>query len=213
MTRKPKKFADNIAEPLESSLIDNIPGETFDDFYLLLNAEVGDDEMQPFDDKALEVMLFQPMEQSRLPGVPYRAGQPLKEWLEELKKADFVDTVKTVEIVDDTSKFLTMIDSLKSSLISKEYEKDKLSTENKSLQDQLSLRKAEMDSAKAVDLKKLAKIVQSMRPAEAAAMLRKRDSEEVIELLFKLKPRNAAQLLEQLPRELGEEVAARIIKQ
>lgn len=211
--RKPKKFVDTVAEPLESSIIDNIPGETFDDFYLLLNAEVGDDEMQPFDDKALEVMLFQPMEQSRLPGVPYRAGQPLKEWLEELKKADFVDTIETVEAVDDTSKFISMIDSLQAILISKEYEKYELTTENQSLQDQLKIRRAEMDSARAVDLKKLAKIVQSMRPVEAAAMLKTRDSEEVIELLFKLKPRNAAQLLEQLPRELGEEVAARIIKQ
>jgi flagellar motility protein MotE (MotC chaperone) len=71
--------------------------------------------------------------------------------------------------------------------------------ENRDLQAKIDRLKTAHDSLRAVEVKKLAKIIESMKPEKAAAMLANRKSDLITELIFKVKPKTAAKLMESLP--------------
>jgi len=89
---------------------------------------------------------------------------------------------------------------------------EQLSGANRQLSDRLARVAAKVDSARAAEVKRLAKIIESMRPAAAAQMLAERSPDEVSEILFKVKPRAAALILQEMAPSQSSGVAARVVR-
>ncbi len=68
------------------------------------------------------------------------------------------------------------------------------------------------DSLRDFEVRKLARILSKMSPADAVARLEGRSIEELIELLFLLRQREAAKIIQELPPEKGQAVAAKIFR-
>lgn len=68
------------------------------------------------------------------------------------------------------------------------------------------------DTLREARVKRLAKMIEAMNPQSAAQMMANYSPEEVTEILYYLKPRAAARLLEAMPSTLSSEVAKRIGK-
>ncbi len=68
----------------------------------------------------------------------------------------------------------------------------------------------QQDSIRAAEVRRFARIIEKMDPTEAVRLLEGRSTEELIELLFLLKQRDAAKIIEALPPDKGKEVTARI---
>ena len=69
---------------------------------------------------------------------------------------------------------------------------------------------AELDAEQEANVRKLAKIYEAMRPEQAAPILEKMDNPSVIELLLKMRQRNAARILTQFPADRAAQISLQI---
>lgn len=105
-----------------------------------------------------------------------------------------------------------VFDSLAAQLALREQELARITEENSRLADRMKRLGGGLDSAQTAQLKRLAKIIETMKPAAAAAMLASQTPGEVTEILFRVKPRTAAQIMENLPPTLATDIAARVVR-
>ncbi|MBM3326359.1 MAG: hypothetical protein FJY65_05195 [Calditrichaeota bacterium] len=113
------------------------------------------------------------------------------------------------QVMDSASRRL---DSLSQRLTEAQTAMATLSTDNLQLTERLSRLKGALDSTRTSEIKRLTKIIESMRPTQAAAMLRNRSTDDLTEILFKLKPRTAAAILQAMPESQAAEIAARVVR-
>ena len=188
---------------IDSSEIDSLLGVTMDEFFMLLNAQVSEEETALLDDESFYLTLFESMEPS--PGVPAPPRSTSRQSFYPGQKADEPVTI-------DTSVYFARIDSLSRGWNLSRIELSQADDNIRRLQGQLNRLASVSDSLHAAELKKLAKIIGSMDPLDAAIMLQDRTSDELTSILFKLKPRQAAKILEELPTDMSADVATKIIK-
>jgi len=172
-----------------------------EEFFMILNAQVGDEETEVLHDSAFYAMLFEPLIPMTMPPAPARtAGR----WP--------VPPGYTPGVAVDTTSYLARIDSLERVLMSARRDMTQVQGENQRLQRRFDQLASAADSAKASEVRKLARVLESMNPTAAAAMLQNRRSDELAELLFTIKPRTAAKILQALPPGKSEQIASRIMK-
>ncbi|MBC8465728.1 hypothetical protein H8D57_01765 [bacterium] len=152
------------------------------------------------------------------------ADIPLYRWYKsrELKPepdsvmAAKIDTTVLRASIDSLfeARYLEIIDSLKSDLFSFQKDIARVDVDNRKFKDQLKkqITKQELDSLRALNLKKLARIIEKMNPDDAAFILNNKSSKEVVDVLFAIKPRSAAKILGALSPELGSEVTMLILR-
>ncbi len=183
---------------------------TEDDFFMLLNAQVSKRESAVLqDEKKFQEMLFTPMD-GYTPAQAQAQAQKLRLPIFQPAESEKPDTVK-IEV--DTMIYIVAIDSLEMELAMLRLDLAGNRDSTAILQRTLNSFTGERDSIQQAEIKRLAKIINVMEPAYAANMLRTRSNDEVTEILFRLKPRNAAKVLQQMPLAKRREIAMRVMKQ
>jgi len=105
------------------------------------------------------------------------------------------------------------IDSLKAVAETKEQTLQLLAANNQELSTKLVRYKPKIDSTRAVQVKRLVKIIETMSPSAAANMLSTQTTDEITEILFRVKPRKAAQIIQQLPPGMAADITVRVVRQ
>jgi hypothetical protein len=164
---------------------------TYDEtLYNMLNATVSPYETAALEDSAFYNFLFTPLAPT---------GEPMEMYGE--RRIDLRGPMTRLpEVVKDTTAVAVVVsDSVKA--LAAQYEALIESVRQDSITYAMSMRRIEtkVDSARQSEIKKLAKIVDSMDPKSAAVMLSTRSSNEIQEVLFRVKPRIAAKILENMP--------------
>ncbi len=185
---------------------DSLLGTTIDEFYMLLNAQISEEETAMLSDSAFTMMLFASMEPS--PYIP----APQHQEPEKPAQPSILQLTEEPTVQVDTTRFTSMIDSLEEELYRSHSEYDDAQAQNRRLQRVIDRNAKANDSLYSAELKRLAKIIESMDPLEAAQMLGDKSSEDLSMILFKVKPRQAAKIMEALPQKISAEVAAEIIR-
>ena len=210
---KKKEESIDLAEQIteaEKSEYDTLLGAAIDEFYMLLNAEISEEETKLLSDSAFTMMLFSSLEASPYIPVPRR--------LEKEKPIQYgvvQPTEQPVQMVDTTmytALYTALVDSLKRELYQTRSKVDEMQTQNRRMQRKIDRNAKVSDSLYAAELKRLAKIIESMNPIDAAKMLSDKSSEDLSMVLFKVKPRQAAKILEAFPPKISAEVAAEILR-
>lgn len=194
----------------EKSEYDTLLGATIDEFYMLLNAQISEEETRLLSDSAFTTMLFASMEPS-----PYIPAPKRPEKAKQTRYGVGIPTEQQLQPVDTTMRmamYTNMIDSLKRVLYLTRSKVDEVETDNRRLQRRIDRNAKVNDSLYAAELKRLAKIIESMNPVDAAKMLGDKSSEDLSMVLFKVKPRQAAKILEAFPAPVSAEVAAEILR-
>lgn len=210
--------ADTVSLPISTlvnAVVDSneyveIPGEDYLDNHALLNGIVTGDEVELDESGEFDLMLAGSMRQG-IEDFDFTMGNKAKDSL----KPAIIDTAAIVaafkpQIVGD-SKF--EIDSLRAVASMKEQNLQMLAANNQELSEKLVRYKPRIDSTRAVQVKRLVKIIETMSPSAAAGMLASQTTDEITEILFKVKPRKAAQILQQLPPAVAADVTVRVVRQ
>jgi len=175
-----------------------------DQFYLLLNAQVSDTETAAMEDTEFVRMLFTPL----ITG----AGLPIPISVPYAAPGELAGVGMAAGAPWDSTRYLLVIDSLRSELAVYHEQFAKVQPETTAA---LIGAKPEVltaaDTARIAEIKKLAKILESMDPKAAAVMLNGRSSDELRAVLFKVKPRVAAKIVENLPAGKRDEFAEFIV--
>lgn len=199
---------EDLTSPFSDTMkTEKLPGMSMDELYVLLNATLTDEESAELDDKTLEELLNLPFIPT--PEIPTEGVTEDGVRTVPAEEADLMDT--TAVIPDTTTILLAEIDSLVKSLDGIKQNLNRTEGEKQMLQVRLDRLKDVADSVRAAEIKKLAKILNVMDPASAAAMLQQRSQEELVEILLKIKPRKAAQIIRELPPAIGDQFAERVI--
>lgn len=185
---------------------DILSGAAASEFYSILNAEVSSEEMAALTDDDFQAILFEPLMPSPKMPITARTEETLRQWIEARSR-------EIEQMPLDSTRFLTAIDSLNRLLSNKDNQLLRAISDKDKALERLDRLKNVSDSMRSFEVKKLAKIIEAMKPNEAAMLLEDKSSAELIEVLFRVKPRTAAQILEELPPRIGADVATRIIKQ
>ncbi|MCF7810688.1 hypothetical protein K9N50_06835 [bacterium] len=197
-------YAENIdSVQNERKYDDMIMAQFKDEYYDLLNAEITPDDIEQPTDYEYYNFLTEPIEP-----LPEEISIPVeKAWSESdsiiyEKSAIMVDTAAIFErIYTLEDRMFELVGHLNSS-----------KAENIDLQLKIDRLKTAQDSLRAVEVRKLAKIIESMKPEKAAAMLMNRKSDQITELIFKVKPRTAAKLMDNLPVDKCSQVTGWVMK-
>jgi hypothetical protein len=175
-----------------------------DQFYLLLNAQVSDTETVALEDTEFVRMLFTPL----IPG----AGLPIPINVPYPAPGELAGAGMAAGVPWDSTRYMLVIDSLRSELAVYHEQLERVTPETTAA---LAGVKPEVltaaDTARVAEIKKLAKILESMDPKAAAVMLNGRSSDELRAVLFKVKPRVAAKIVENLPTGKRDEFAEFIV--
>ncbi|MFH0764839.1 MAG: hypothetical protein V2A61_00305 [Calditrichota bacterium] len=210
---KNKDSADTPQTGLEMAVSDSANFPSDDEFFRLLNAEVSPEEMSQLKDYDLEDLLFTPLvpteprtRTERRDLIPfYVSPPPIAPTLTEQK-----ETTRTTP--PDSLRLKMMIDSLNTQITLLNRDLEASATNTSQLEKRLQRVATASDSLRQREIKKLAKILESMTPEAAAATLRDLSTEEMSDLLFKLKPRQAAKIIQQLPPTVSGQLAAKVTR-
>ena len=195
---------------VDTSEFVEIPGIDYLDKSELLNGTISSDEFQFDTSVEFELAIAASMR-------PETGFPSLQLWKTES------DTVKPNSI--DTSAILAAfgpqisqasraeIDSLTAIANEKERALQMLASDNEALSTKLTRYKPKIDSTRAVQIKRLVKIIETMSPVAAANMLSTQSTDEITEILFRLKPKKASKILQQLPPGIASDIAVRIVRQ
>jgi len=212
---------DTAAIQAETAVVGAADTSVGDDFYKMLNTDVSDQDAAISDslfgaqlggldtgqvsDSMFENMLYTPL-----------AG--LQELPPSLRGLSWDTTAaggmqRQPYSIMDTTRYNARFDSLQRELDT--LKKYLVKTPAESLAAVRGARKAlgAMDSTRLGELKKLAKIVESMEPSAAAAMLNDKSSDEAALILFRVKPRVAAKVLEKMPAAKRSELATKVMRE
>lgn len=194
-------FIDTAAVVSGTSLEVNLLEAPLDDFYWMLNAEVSETESAALEDTTFWRMLFTPLiPMPELPEPP-----------EEYARGGEIPAAVVMPSAVDTTAFLTAIDSLRGELQSALANLERLQGDSALMQRRLGRLVTAADSLQLAEVRRLANIIEAMDPASAAAMLQERSSEELTYILFRVKPRVAAKIMQNLPPGKRGQIAARIV--
>lgn len=178
-----------------------------DEFLRLLNAVVSYDDAGPLDDSTFTDFLMTPL--ARIPGALGLPGAPFIG--DSMAVADMTAEALAVQ-AETSARIVTRLDSLWLSLLDVRTRLNRSEDRNIQLLERLERMTIVTDSLKEIEIKKLAKIVDVMKPECAAIMLKDKGDKDIKSILFKLKPRNAAKVLENFPPTKRAQIAAAIIK-
>jgi len=215
MAEQPPKSFDEVVDiatedltaSTDSVLIDTVlelPPEGL--FHQLLNAEITREEMDAFDVTAYDEFLLIPIvteeEARRRAMFPYPAEL---ETIPDSLRALLFPVVDTMRIFSRMDSLAQDMDELRTRLGRSEDMTEQLRAE-------LERAKIRTDSLRAVEIKRLAKIVDVMKPAYAATMLKDKKDQDIKDVLFRLKPRTAAKVLENFPPDRRSQLATSIVR-
>jgi len=199
--------AEDLTATTDSVLLDTVlelPSEGL--FHQLLNAEITREEMDAFDVTAYGEFLLTPMvteeEARRRAMFPYPAEL---DTMPDSLRALLFSMIDTVRIFSRMDSLTQDMDELRTRLGRSEDITEQLSAE-------LERAKIRTDSLRAVEIKRLAKIVDVMKPAYAATMLKDKKDQDIKDVLFRLKPRTAAKVLENFPPARRSQLATSIVR-
>lgn len=187
-----------------------IPGVEYLDDFSLLNASLRGDEIEL--DTMLEIQLgiAQPIRPSvEFPAISFGQGDTIP------RSPVSVDTAAILAAFKPASHDLAhhKSDSLARVVYEKEQELQLLANDNQKLSSKLTRYSPKIDSTRAANIKRLVKIIETMSPVAAAGMLSSYTSDEITEILFKVKPRKASLILQQLPPNMASEIAVRVVRE
>ncbi len=196
-------------DQIDSSEYVEIPGVDYLDDSQLLNAIVSADEFVVDSLADFELALATSMNpEFDLPQLSYQVARPDTFRPQVIDTAAIIAALKP-QIVGESK---SQIDSLKAVAFTKEQALQLLATDNQELTSKLSRYKPKIDSTRAVQVKRLAKIIDTMSPSAAANMLSAQGTDEIIEILMRVKPRKAAQILQQLPPNIASDVTVKVVR-
>ncbi len=178
-----------------------------DEFFRLLNAVVSYDDAEPLDDSTFIDFLMTPL--VRIPGALGIPGVPFVG--DSMAVADMTAEALAAQ-AELSARIVTRLDSLWLSLLDVRTRLNRSEDRNIQLLERLERMTIVTDSLKEIEIKKLAKIVDVMKPEYAATMLKDKGDNDIKRILFKLKPRTAAKVLENFPPTKRAQIAAAIIK-
>ena len=207
---EPQSSADEIytAETVDSAAVEEpILPPVDDEFFRLLNAVVGRDDAEPLDDSTFNEFLMTPL--ARIPGALGIPGVPFIG--DSMMVADMTAEALAAQ-AELSARIVTRLDSLWLSLLDVRTRLNRSEDRNIQLLERLERMTVVTDSLKEIEIKKLAKIVDVMKPEYAATMLKDKGNKDIKRILFKLKPRTAAKVLENFPPTKRAQIAAAIIK-
>ncbi|NQU06114.1 MAG: hypothetical protein HQ568_08480 [Calditrichaeota bacterium] len=194
---------------LDSILNENIYEEMLmaplkDEYYELLNAAITPIDNDPLVDSLYYDFLTEPIE-------------PMPEDVQTQDRSAWDETDSTYTTVSqvisvDTAAIFERIYTLEDRMSELVGHLSRSESENRDLQGKIDRLKTAHDSLRSVEVKRLAKIIEAMKPEKAAAMLKNRKSDLITELLFKVKPRTAAKLMENLPVDKRSQVTGWVMK-
>lgn len=199
-----KEAVTDLGAAIDSTEMDqmlDLPPE--DEFLMLLNAAVSDEETEALNDTAFYNLLFTPLiPVEEPPGRGRRIYPRGREPVPEGEEAWLADT----------SVYFAKIDSLNQVLAETMELLSKSEGSNEMLREEIDRLAGVTDTLRMLEVRKLAKIVESMKPASAANMLKDKRNSDITEVLFKLKPRTAAKVLENLPQPKRSQIVSSIMK-
>ncbi|NQT34112.1 hypothetical protein HQ587_02895 [bacterium] len=207
---EPQSSADEmfVAETVDSAAVEEpILPPLDDEFFRLLNAVVSYDDAEPLDDSTFTNFLMTPL--ARIPGALGIPGVPFIG--DSMTVADMTADALAAQ-AELSSRIVSRLDSLSLSLLDVRTRLNRSEDRNIRLLERLERMTVVTDSLKEIEIKKLAKIVDVMKPEFAATMLKDKGNKDIKKILFKLKPRTAAKVLENFPPTKRAQIAAAIIK-
>ncbi len=210
-----QKGLDGIVEISRAEMIASTDSITLDSalelppadlFNQLLNAEITPEETQAFSKTPFDEFLLTPV-------VPVREARGVAGLPHPAEIAGAQDTLSAIlySVIDSMHVF-TRIDSLEENMTELRTRLGKSEELTDELRKELELAAVRADSMRTVEIKKLAKIVDVMKPAYAATMLSDKKDRDIKDVLFRLKPRNAAKLLENFPPDRRSRLASSIVR-
>jgi hypothetical protein len=190
----------------EDSIKVDIQLPSGDYFNQLLNAQITPEETGAFDVTDYDKFLLIPIEP--LPEAFPPAMRPfpmipdtLAELMRELQMAPV-----------DTERIFSRLDSLKLELDALQIRLSASEELTDAVMRELEAAALRTDSLRAAEIKRLAKIVDVMKPEAAATMLRDKRDQDIKDVLFRVKPRTAAKVLENFPPDRRSQLAESIVK-
>ena len=196
-----------MAVAVDSTRMDTIldlPPE--DVFHQLLNAQISSEETDAFDVTDYDQFLLTPVEPViEAEPIPMRPYPVVPDTLAELIRALEALPVDTARIFIRIDSLKQELDILSSRLAASEELTDEVLRE-------LEAAAIRTDSLRAVEIKRLAKIVDVMKPEYAATMLKDKRDRDIKDVLFRVKPRTAAKVLENFPPARRSQLAGSIVK-
>ena len=207
-----------LARPVDTTSAADLPTVPLDSIPGLMNAVVTSGDIPNDSTRSFEEQISSPMGRSKEMGVyeflgrksPYdgqtNAGvQSVSDTLLKL-------AAQTSEVARKLSIQQAYIDSLNQRLATAQQSANQAGTEKAALAEKVDRLKPALDSTRTAEVKRLAKIVGLMQSAAAAQLLTQRTPDEIVEILFRVKPRTAAQIMQALPPQLASEIAARVVR-
>jgi len=206
-----------LATPVDTTQVADLPRQYYDDEMNLIAARVDDADLVGDTTLPFLEMLISPVQN-------FKMETPLMPWEMEAQRTAALNQQKAAEAAAMTAPPVSakeqkalevkqaQIDSLALQLSAAERALAKTSEERTELADRIDRLKPALDSTRAVELKRFSKMLETMKPAAAAQLLANRSSDEVSEILFKVKPKTAAAILQNLPPQLASDIAARVVR-
>jgi len=206
-----------LATPVDTNQIADLPPTLFDTEKGLLSAKVTKADGAMDSGMHYEEMLISSFRSTTMevPRMPWEEAPTPPAGLTDAK-ADTTPRIVETPLAEkeraEHERRKAELDSLRHQLATTEQALTKATDDRSMLVDRLDRLKSSVDSARTAELKKLAKIVGTMKPGAAAQMLAERSPDEVTDILFRVKPKTAAQILQNLPPTLTADIAARIVR-
>jgi len=201
-----------------SSVAVDLPTSPLDSIHGLMAARVTTADLMGDTTSSLEEYLITPITgQSplELPRMPWETPAPQPQGpmlgMDTLSTQPLKAEISAKDSVEIAIR-QAQIDSLSIQLSASERALMKATDDRTKMADKLDRLGTAIDSARSAELKRLGKILETMKPGAAAQMLAGRTPAEVMEILFKVKPRTAAQIMQYLPPTLASDIAARVVR-
>jgi len=206
-----------LTTPVDTLRYVELPGTPFDSLYGMMTAIVMDDDLFAASDSSLDEILATPIKSAvgELPSMPWQkpTGEP-EATAPTLDSASVARAhlLGREEAKSELDARQALIDSLRGELFGAERELVQVTGERNSLGAKFERLSGAIDSARSAQVKKFSKILESTKAPVAAQMLEKLEPADRLEIILKLKPRTASQILEYLPSDIAGELAARVVR-
>lgn len=182
-----------------------------DELFQLLNAEVTIHDTRGLTDEEFYMMLFEPL--TPVPALPSasRLGMPTQFSFKQPEKKVDVDETAKLSLEVETH-YKAQIDSLQRVIKSINDNLQMAENSNAGLRRTVSRLSVSSDSLKDVELRRLTKIIEEMSPLQAAMLIADLPEDDMKDLMFRVKPKTAARIIQELPPAIGQMIADLVMR-